>query len=89
VKMAEDGIKRMTELNKRRYPLLTMKTSICWVYLVVKFINVFFENWNDWVLKTVYCRFHHFVNICADLIVCFGSNVSIKTSELMCTLWKL
>jgi hypothetical protein len=29
VKMAEDGIKRMTELNKRRYPLLTMKTSIC------------------------------------------------------------
>jgi hypothetical protein len=28
VKMAEDGIKRMTELNKRRYPLLTMKTLL-------------------------------------------------------------
>jgi DNA-binding protein YbaB len=28
MKMAEDGIKRMTELNKRRYPLLTMKTLL-------------------------------------------------------------
>jgi hypothetical protein len=28
MKMAEGGIKRMTELNKRRYPLLTMKTLL-------------------------------------------------------------
>ena len=28
MKIAEDGIKMMTELNKRRYPLLTMKTLL-------------------------------------------------------------
>ena len=28
MKIAEDGIKRITELNKRRYPLLTMKTLL-------------------------------------------------------------
>jgi hypothetical protein len=37
MKMTEDGIKRMTELNKRRYPLLTMKTLLEFQNTLLKF----------------------------------------------------